>query len=169
MSNCPGWTKWRPGSKCSFSCLVPARGLQMVTRRCLKPKEMCWKKTLKQMRSKKYSNIGPLGVCQANAKGSRPLFKSVKTPAQGLFNVNVKTPAWGVLQSLNVRNALEDSNGRIHDTYFQPHILEIKQRLCLTRCRKLMTPFQFASQTCETFQVTQSWWQLGISLKFVFF
>ena len=28
-----GWTKWRPGSKCSFSCLVPARGLQMVTRR----------------------------------------------------------------------------------------------------------------------------------------
>ena len=90
MSNCPGWTKWRPGSKCSFSCLVPARGLQMVTRRFLKPKEMCSKKTLKQMRSKKYSNIGPLGVCQANAKGSRPLFKSVKTPAQGLFNVNVK-------------------------------------------------------------------------------
>ena len=41
----------------------------------------------------KYSNIGTLGVCQANAKGSRPLFKSVKTPAQGLFNVNVKTPA----------------------------------------------------------------------------
>ena len=93
MSNFPGWTKWRPGSKCSFSCLVPARGLQMVTRRYLKPKEMCSKKTLKQMRSKKYSNIGPLGVCQANAKGSRPLFKSVKTPAQGLFNVNVKTPA----------------------------------------------------------------------------
>ena len=44
---------------------------------------------------KKYSNIGPLGVCQANAKGSRPLFKFVKTPAQGLFNV--ETPALGVL------------------------------------------------------------------------
>ena len=26
---------------------------------------------------------------------------------------------------------------------------------CANRCRKLVTPFQFASQTCETFQVTK--------------
>ena len=29
-----GWSSWQPVSKCSFTCLVPARGLQMMTRTC---------------------------------------------------------------------------------------------------------------------------------------
>ncbi|XP_023320697.1 A disintegrin and metalloproteinase with thrombospondin motifs 18 isoform X2 [Eurytemora carolleeae] len=31
------WSAWRPDSKCVFSCLVPARGLQMMSRRCEYP------------------------------------------------------------------------------------------------------------------------------------
>ena len=70
-----GWTPWSPVSKCSFSCLVPAVGLQMMTR-----------------------------VCQAR-----------------------------------VCEGVDSTLGLCDDK--------------ATSCRKLITPFQFASQTCDNFRI----------------
>ena len=70
-----GWTPWTPVSKCSFSCLVPARGLQMMTR-------VCKARVCEGVDS-------TLGLCDDKA----------------------------------------------------------------TSCRKLITPFQFASQTCDNFRI----------------
>ena len=73
----PGWSPWKPISKCSFTCLVPARGLQMLTRTC------------------------EARVCE------------------------------GVDSTLGI---CEDTS---------------------SSCRKLITPFQFASQTCENFRISK--------------
>lgn len=72
-----GWTKWQPISKCSFSCLVPARGLQMMKRRCT------------------------ASVCEG----------------------------------------IDSTLGLCEDT--------------TSGCRKLITPFQYASQTCENFRISK--------------
>lgn len=76
-SKLKGWTKWQPSSKCTFSCLVPARGLQMMTRRCTA--SVC------------EGIDSTLGLCEDTASG----------------------------------------------------------------CRKLITPFQYASQTCENFRISK--------------
>ena len=73
----PGWTTWQPVSKCSFSCLVPARGLQMMTRTCL------------------------AAVCEG----------------------------------------IDSTIGLCEDR--------------TTSCSKLITPFQFASQTCDNFKISK--------------
>ena len=70
-----GWSAWRPVSACSWTCLVPARGLQMMARTC---------------RARVCEGVdSTLGLCDDRT----------------------------------------------------------------TSCRKLITPFQFASQTCENFGI----------------
>ena len=72
-----GWSPWQPASKCSFTCLVPARGLQMMSR-----------------------------VCEAR-----------------------------------VCEGVDSTLGLCEDA--------------ASSCRKLVTPFQFASQTCENFRISK--------------
>ena len=72
-----GWTGWKAVSGCSFSCLVPARGLQMMTRRCVA--RVC------------EGIDSTIGLCQDRT----------------------------------------------------------------TTCNKLITPFQFASQTCDNFKISK--------------
>ena len=73
----PGWSAWRPVSACSFTCLVPARGLQMMARTC---------------RARVCEGVdSTLGLCEDRT----------------------------------------------------------------TSCSKLITPFQFASQTCENFGISK--------------
>ena len=76
-SSSSGWTAWQAVSKCSFSCLVPARGLQMMTRSCLA--RVC------------EGIDSTIGLCQDRT----------------------------------------------------------------TSCAKLITPFQFASQTCDNFKISK--------------
>ena len=72
-----GWTGWKAVSSCSFSCLVPARGLQMMKRSCLA--QIC------------EGIDSTIGLCQDRT----------------------------------------------------------------TTCNKLITPFQFASQTCDNFKISK--------------
>ena len=72
-----GWTAWKAVSGCSFSCLVPARGLQMMTRSCVA--RVC------------EGIDSTIGLCQDRT----------------------------------------------------------------TSCNKLITPFQFSSQTCDNFKISK--------------